>query len=147
MKQWMSTIALSLILTTGATFVLTQDLASADDHEELGKHDCDRGGIHSQVEREVSIIDNGVVITLTSENQEVVDKLHNPPEHDHEPHNEEVEREVENLENGIEITLTTDDPEILERIQTRAENGKWHPRGRHHKGDRDDGPELELEDL
>jgi ATP-dependent 26S proteasome regulatory subunit len=90
--------------------------------------------LRESVTRTVENIENGVVMTLTSDNEEMVDHLqsHDRPE----PLREGVTKTKENLTNGIRVILTSDDEELVERIQSRhqQENGKgknkWGRKGR-----------------
>jgi type II secretory pathway component PulC len=75
MNKWISTFVLSLLLSSGATMIMMGNTASADEMENLEKPSRELGGIHSEVDRNVSVIDNGVVITITSDNPEVVEKI------------------------------------------------------------------------
>lgn len=89
--------------------------------------------LRDKFEKTVTNISNGVVIEITSDDAEAVEKIQerlgkdserkarnqkaNRPECDDPP---KVERKVENISNGIRITITSDDPEFVERIQERA---------------------------
>ena len=80
-----------------------------------------------QVQKSVELLDNGAVITLTSENSEKVSKMqeraaNRTPKHD------DVSVSVSNLDNGVQITITSTDEEKVERIQKRAERKRGHKR-------------------
>ncbi len=115
--------------------------ASADDNQENNAPRVrqEREAFFADINREVTNIDNGVEITLTSDNEEAVEFLQNRPER--EPKNENVTRTIENLDNGIKITITSDDEEEIAKIQEHSKNqqpGMNKGRGKR-GGNRDDG--------
>lgn len=75
------------------------------------------------IQRSVENIDNGVIMTVTSDDEDVVTHLQSKERP--EPRHEGVLRTVENIENGVRITVTSNDPETVERIQNRHENEGW----------------------
>jgi acylphosphatase len=79
----------------------------------------------SEIERTVENIENGVVVTLTSDDPDTVERLQDIPEHPPQGGmgHENVEREVEILDNGVKFTLTSDDSEIVEKLQEHALHG------------------------
>lgn len=79
--------------------------------------------MQEEVDHVVTPIENGVEITVTTDNPELLEKIQNRPERTprHPEMETETEKSVEELENGIKITITSDDPELVEKIQTRAE--------------------------
>jgi TusA-related sulfurtransferase len=85
----------------------------------------------------VEKIDNGVVITLTSDDADVVQKLQDREANFDANHGpvqnlENVTRSVINLDNGVQITMTSDDPDTVAQLQ---EGPKGGPRGGdHHLG-------------
>ncbi len=81
-----------------------------------------RGNRAQDVTRSVEKITNGIMKTITSDNSETVERLHNKTFRD--PRNESVQRTVEKLDNGLRITLTSDNAEVVEKIQNRAEKKK-----------------------
>jgi len=104
----------------------------------------DKNRDHERSKEEVlihdfSIIDNGVVIEITTEDEEALERLqerlaHGPPE-GAEADGEHafasaINRELNTIENGVEITITSEDPDIIEKIQERAEEG--HFPSKHH---------------
>ncbi len=76
------------------------------------------------VERKVTKIENGIEITVTSTDPEVVTKLQSRTGRP--ARNEAITRTRTNIENGVKITITSDDPELVEKIQNR----KAHKRGK-----------------
>ena len=89
------------------------------------------GQFMNNVERTVENIENGVVVTLTSDDPDTVERLQDIPEHPPQggPNQDEVEREVEILDNGVRLTFTSDDPEMVERLQEHALHGNPRPMG------------------
>ncbi|MCT4592595.1 MAG: hypothetical protein N4A36_04430 [Candidatus Gracilibacteria bacterium] len=84
-----------------------------------------------QIDRTVEKIDNGIKMTVASEDEEVVEYLQAKDRPGSK--NELVTHVVENIENGVVITITTEDEDMLERLHNRAdrlENGFI----RRHKG-------------
>lgn len=97
-------------------------------HGRKGSHG-ERDGLGKEVERTIENISNGIVMTMTSEDAEVVEKLQN--REDKKPNRDEVTRTVVKISNGIKVTITSDDEEIVEKIQNREKReGKHSGRGR-----------------
>ncbi|QQS59365.1 hypothetical protein IPN35_00540 [Candidatus Peregrinibacteria bacterium] len=91
--------------------------------------------LHDSITRTTENIENGVVITMTSDNQEAVTMLQS--KESKEPRRDNVARTQENIENGIKITITSDDPEIVKEIQAHTEDGRGPEFG--HRGKRGGG--------
>ncbi len=94
-------------------------------------------GFGQNVMRTVENIDNGTLITMTSDDTEAMEKLQ--AKEFRTPQNDAVEKTIENIDNGIRITVTSDDVEEVEHIQTHAAEGKKGGHGIHgrgHKGNR-----------
>ena len=80
------------------------------------------------ITRSVENIENGVIITLTSEKAEAVEHLQNK---DHrEAKNESINKEVEKLENGIKITITSSDEEMVKKIQEKKAEKRFNKKGK-----------------
>ncbi|MCF7830727.1 hypothetical protein K9M41_01890 [Candidatus Gracilibacteria bacterium] len=92
----------------------------------------DRQTSQDSITREVISIDNGVEMTLTSTDPEVVVRLQSREERA--PRNSEVTRVKENITNGIKITITSDNEELVKNIQSGKE--KMSARGRMGRGGR-----------
>jgi len=77
----------------------------------------------TDVTKTLSKIDNGVVLTLTTENKNLLEKLHA-----REPHKTrgEIKISKENISNGIKITRTSENREIVEKMHARVDNFKLH---------------------
>lgn len=82
------------------------------------------------VERVIEKLDNGVRITLTSDDPEVVARLQQGPPEGRRPRPETINETREPIDNGVVITITSDDPAEVERIQRMAERGFGGPGGR-----------------
>ncbi len=115
---------LALGLLVGSTGAVAINQASAETVSQNPPQMMDQGPDFKQdVTRSVEKIDNGVVITLTSDDADVVQKLQ-----DHQPQHEmeNVTRTVVNLDNGVQITLTSDDADTVQKLQEGPKEG---PRG------------------
>jgi len=128
------------------------DVASSHDESEeghwgmMGRHGSEENHeamMGEDVDHQVTNIDNGVVIEVTSSDPETVALIqehHLNKEGDegfgHWGDKLDVTRSVENIDNGVRMTLTSDDPDTVELLQTRSASGKgmfggW---GRHGEG-------------
>jgi len=81
------------------------------------------------VTREVTNIDNGIVMTMTSSNPEIVAKLQAPRE-ERGPKHDDVQNVTENIENGVRITITSTDADTVTRLQTKKEGKGFGMHGR-----------------
>ena len=83
-------------------------------------------GFRKEVERVMTPLPNGIAITLTSEKEEVVERLQaRKPKTSQ---RDGVTRTRELIENGVRVVITADDSVLVEKIQRRAEK-----KGRHRK--------------
>lgn len=91
------------------------------------------------VERSVEKISDGVIETITSDDEDIVEKLqnHEPPA----PRDESLTVVKENITNGIRITKTSDDAQTVERLHERADNPRQGSGNGGH-GHGQDGPKL-----
>lgn len=153
MERTLKYASLSLVLAaTFAFMAIPAALAdsSTEDGERPSREEIRERmeNFKENTERTVEEIDNGVVMTITSDDPEIVEKILER----HEKHEArraereaerpedapEIEHTVEVLDNGIRVTVTSDDAEVVERLQ----EGK--PFGRHHhRGPRGEGPNGE----
>ncbi len=69
--------------------------------------------------RSVEDIENGVVITLTTEDADTLEKLQSMPAEApaDAPFKDEVTREITLLDDGVQITLTSEDETVVEKLQ------------------------------
>lgn len=113
-KTIMATAAFSVLL--GAALFSS---SFADQNEEkFGMKNFQKSNIEKTVEK----TENGVVITLTSTESDVVEKIQNKEDKRSEKLAEEgISISKTNLENGVQITLSGDTEEAIEKIQTRSE--------------------------
>jgi hypothetical protein len=77
-----------------------------------------RENFREKTTRNVENIDNGITMTITSDDSEIVEKIQSRDRRD--PKNESVAKIVENISNGIKITITSGDDELVEKIQSRS---------------------------
>jgi len=95
----------------------------------------------ADIDRQTTIIDNGVVLELTSSDAEVVDKIQQfgSKEDGQLPHKQwkssDITKDVELIGNGVRITITSDDPDTVTRLQEKSSSDKgffgarWHLKG------------------
>lgn len=98
--------------------------------------------LSDEINHEVTNIDNGAVITITSDNADLVAKIIERAERADEkgPKNEDVTKEVEVLDNGVKITVTTEDEDLVSEIQERVAQGPPRPHGGCHE-EGEEGPQ------
>jgi len=75
------------------------------------------------IEHSAEIIDNGVIVTITSESAEAVQHIIEKHENKADKLPEGVEIDMAVQDDGVVLTITSDDAEQVEKIQQRAENG------------------------
>jgi|GEM_PF-5282280 len=88
------------------------------------------------INREVTYLDNGVEIEITSDDAELVEKIqerHNGEKFEHRKNAPEdapeIDMNVELIDDGVILTITADDADAVEKIQEHAENPKPHKGG------------------
>lgn len=106
---------------------------------ENGEFKIERPALFEEIERELTYLDNGIQIEITSDNEEAVEKIQERHANEKAPKNaneHDVIRSVENITDGVIVTITSDDPDEVNRIQEFADEGpKEHgPKhgGEHH---------------
>ena len=95
---------------------------------------AERRNSREKTVRNVENIDNGIVLTITSDDAEIVEKIQNRERQDSK--NEAVNKTVEEVSNGIKITITSDDAELVEKIQERSGKRMEKRGNRGNKGNR-----------
>lgn len=127
-------LALGLLVAGTAGAVSAQnayaeDLSEATAETELPAPQDGPRFFDENVTRTVEDIDNGVIITLTTDDADTLEKLQNPPADDQDkgPLADEVTREITLLENGIQITLTSDDETVVEKLQNMEDHPHMGP--------------------
>lgn len=88
--------------------------------------------LSDSIERSVENIDNGVIITMTSDDADAVEMLQSREAKG--PQNDDVTRTQENIDNGVRITITSDDEDTVAKIQEHAAEGKGPEFGEHRGG-------------
>lgn len=132
MKTYALAGLLSIALATGLTTVaLETGIASADTAD--GECQGPRHEFRDEISHEMESISNGVIITITAENEDAIAHIQERAQNEDRPEREDVEKNVELLDDGVQLTLTSDDEEIVERLQEGKQHG---PRG----GKRGKGP-------
>ncbi len=100
------------------------------------EREASRTAFQESITKTVTNLSNGVSVTVTSDDSEVVEKLQNKPEREAREGSEITTVKI-NLTNGVKITTTTDNSELVEKIQSRAErkeNGRGHGKGHGKRG-------------
>lgn len=120
-----SLLVLTIIAGGAGTLSLIQNVSA--DEAELEKPMGAPHVFENKVTRSVENIENGVIITLTTEDEESLEHLQNMTEMPtHGPMMdwmEDVDQAINVLDNGVEITLTSEDPEVVEKLQNLPEPG------------------------
>ncbi|MEK9159347.1 MAG: hypothetical protein AAB383_01315 [Patescibacteria group bacterium] len=84
-----------------------------------------------EMDRTVENIENGVIITLTTDDATELERLQQMTELPmHGPGRgsmDDVDQAFNVLDNGVQITLTSEDPEIVEKLQNLPEKGAFGP--------------------
>ena len=86
----------------------------------------ERAAMKEKISHEITKIENGVVIKVTSDDADIVEKIQKKQEEKGERRHgaKDITRTVVELENGLQITMTTTDSERLEKMYERADN-EW----------------------
>ncbi len=114
------------LLVSGTASVVASQAAYAETTTE--QHRPGPMAFDEHVERTVEDIDNGVLITLTTDDADTLEKLQAMPDEAPEdaPFADEVTREITLLDNGVQIQLTSDDPAVVEKLQNMPDE-PMHP--------------------
>lgn len=85
----------------------------------------EREAVQGKISREVTKIDNGVKVLISSEDPTQVAKIQkrHARASENAPSFHNISRTVENIENGVVLTITSDDEEVVEQIQSREIRG------------------------
>lgn len=103
-------------------------------HEE---HKAEREAMKESVTKSVEKITNGVKVTITSTNSDVVEKIQSREQRD--PRNENITKTVEKISNGVIMTITSDDAGLVKKIQSHEERDGSKRGERKNFGQNDDG--------
>ncbi len=120
---------------------MQQMVQSANSWEDLeAAREATREARQSLVFHEVEKIDNGVIVTITTDDADALARMRERQENGQNGNGqglnrENVSRSIETLANGARITITTDDADTLERLHARADEGWKMGRG-HGRGGR-----------
>lgn len=118
-----SLLVLSILAGGTGTLAIIQN-ASADENVEMERHMQDFEQADKKVNKLLENTENGVVITLTTEDSEALEKLQNMTEMPQGPKMEwmeEVDQAFNVLDNGVQITLSSEDSEMVEKLQKLSE--------------------------
>lgn len=125
-------LALGLLLGGTGAVAVSQASADAVSLDNFHPPQMHMGPDFMQkVTRTVEKIDNGVVITLTTDDADTLTKLqdfesadkHHGPLQDM----QNVTRTIVQLDNGVQITLTSDDAATVQKLQHGPRGGVHHP--------------------
>lgn len=114
-----------------------------DTEDKKGHGYMDHKELMGDVDHTVTNIDNGVVIDMTSTNEETIRLIreHKAKKQEHMKNHAskwhgggDITRSVENIDNGVRVTITSDDPETVQRLQEHKANGMKHGGRKHHGG-------------
>ena len=127
-------LVLGLLVSGTASVVASQAAYASEASDETGtsasleKHGPGPLPFDGNVERSVEDIENGVIITLTTDDADTLEKLQNMPDEAPEdaPFADEVTREITLLDNGVQITLTSEDATVVEKLQNMPDK-PGHP--------------------
>jgi len=106
-------------------------------HSERNETDCEHD---ENVEHEITIIENGVQIEITSSDPEIIEHIQthcyeNIVERSVRPHGGyEIDINVEKIENGIGIIITSEDDETVKMIQEKANSEDYPGHFNFHRG-------------
>jgi TusA-related sulfurtransferase len=77
--------------------------------------------LREKIDHQIEPLENGVVITVTTTDPELVAKIQNRPFKGPKFTTSQTEIAKENLENGVRITVTSDDSELVAKMHERLE--------------------------
>ena len=129
-KNIVSSFLVLGIIAAGAGGASVISRASADETQ-IERPEMEKGMFLRKVDRTVEKIENGVIITLTTDDATELERLQHMTEMpDHGPGGglmDEVDQAFNVLDNGVQITLTSEDPETVEKLQNLPEEGPFGP--------------------
>ncbi len=129
-KNIVSSFLVLGIIAAGAGGASVINNASADETQ-IERPEMESGNFVKKVTRTVENIDNGVIITLTTDDATELERLQQMTEMpNHKPGGglmDEVDQAFNVLDNGVQITLTSEDPAIVEKLQNLPEEGPFGP--------------------
>lgn len=122
-------------LTNGVKITFTGSTAEAIAHLQeraTEKSEKERQNPRNEsIEKKVTLTDTGYIMTLTSTDADVVEKIQNRPEPGErkdrrgahkKPMMENVERTTTQLTNGVQMKVTTQDPDVLAELHEHADH-------------------------
>lgn len=129
-KNIVSSFLVLGIIAAGAGGASVVSSANADETQ-IERPEMESGNFVKKVTRTVENIDNGVIITLTTDDATELERLQHMTEMpEHGPGGglmAEVDQAFNVLDNGVQITLTSEDPDIVEKLQNLPEEGPFGP--------------------
>jgi hypothetical protein len=118
------TILLSLLIGvfiagTITTLALANTEENGENNESKNGWPCYWPGYYKpQINRETEVIDNGIKITITSEDEETIEKLQCQEEGS-------ITYTVTHIDNGIGIEITSNNERIVEKLQNWVDKYKF----------------------
>lgn len=129
-KNIVSSFLVLSIIAAGAGGASVISRASADDTE-MERPQMEPNNFVKKINRTVENIENGIIITLTTDDATELERLQTMTEMPmHGPGGglmDEVDQAFNVLDNGVQITLTSEDPEVVEKLQNLPEEGPFGP--------------------
>ena len=133
-KNTKTILAFGLLSVVGVSTLIATNFADAseltdkrtnlrnENRAELRIKNEERKELHTKMNREVTQIDNGIIMTVTTDDQDLLEKMRT---NTHAPKcaMENVVVDKIDLDNGFQVTITTDNPETLEKIQNHEGKG------------------------
>lgn len=142
-------IAIALVLASTLTLGTAAYVSAAEgESSKLFGSFAQRGGHHflmksEEVNRSESKISNGVQITITTENAEILEKLQEDDMPKKERPNNNITRTQVNTDNGVIITKTSDDPEVVEKMHEKLDKKALHESITSSKKNLENGVQIE----
>lgn len=93
--------------------------------KKMQSHEPKTPRLNSEIKITKENLENGIKITKTSDNQEVVAHLHEMA--DRIEMKKSITRETTNIDNGIVMTIISTDPEVVKKIQSKEEKEPKNP--------------------
>lgn len=77
--------------------------------------------LHQQITHEITKLDNGIQMTITSENAEALEFIREHEEKHSQKQRDNVNVTTTDLDNGVQVTITSEDSEVIEKLHERAD--------------------------
>lgn len=129
-KNILSSFMVLSLIASGVGGASLVNRAAADDSE-IERPAKDREMFIKKINQTMETTENGVIITLTTDDATELERLQTMTEMPmHGPGGgfmDEVDQAFNVLDNGVQITLSSEDPEVVEKLQNLPEKGAFGP--------------------